>query len=84
MATLLLAEGVTSEDGQESVSTTGAHTVKEPARVEGVVAGDGHLVREMHELVDASLAQGVVSSEEAMTFRELLERMDGSQAGSHA
>ena len=81
MATLLLAEGVTS-DGQASNSRSGAHAMTEPFRVDAAVSGDGQLVREMHELVDDSVARRIVTSEEAIVFRELLERMDRSR-GTH-
>ena len=37
-------------------------------------------MREMHELVDNSVARRILTSDEAILFRELLERMDGSRA----
>ena len=76
MATLLLAEGVTS-DG--SISRSSADATREPFRVEAAASGDGELVREMHELVDSSVSRRIVTSQEAIVFRELLERMDGSR-----
>ena len=79
MATLLLAEGVTSDGERGSISRSSADATREPFRVDAAASGEAELVREMHELVDSSVSRRVVTSQEAIVFRELLERMGDSR-----
>ena len=79
MATLLLAGGVTSDGGAQGSTSRSGGYAKGPSRVDAAVSGDGELVREMLELADNSVARRIVTSDEAIVFRELLERMVGSR-----
>ena len=77
MRTLLLAEGLISDedlDGHEPVTET---YVADGSGVDGDFFGHGHA------LIERSLVRGVVTAHEAESFRQMLERIKVGLDGDH-
>lgn len=77
MTTLLLAEGLISEDEQRHSDEAGARYLDAMGESADAAAGreSGDFFRQAQSFIDRSLEKGVISAEEAGSFRDMFGRI---------